>query len=129
MSLPVILNSARCVFFLLLHCATCLLVNFSSHFSPGSSLLCRAREGHTLPFSGRARRQPVIRHRISVWVVPVTPLSGILAFSPLPVACFGYFLSMCFLCFTLVSPVTACLCLDQFYENICWLIARSTLFL
>jgi hypothetical protein len=53
-----------------------------------STLICGAREGHAPPFSGRARRQPVIRRRISVCVVSVTAsvlhasLSGILAFSP-----------------------------------------------
>jgi hypothetical protein len=34
-------------------------------------------------------------------------------FPPLPAACLGVFLPMCFLCFSLVSPVLACLCLDQ----------------
>jgi hypothetical protein len=83
---------------------------------PGSSLLCGAREGHTPPFSGCARRQPVIRRQISVWVVPVTacvlhaPPSGILAFSPTAGSLFWVF----FACvFSLVSPISACLCLDQ----------------
>jgi hypothetical protein len=40
--------------------------------------------------------------------------SGIFGFfPPLPAACLGVFLPMCFLCFSLVSPVLACLCLDQ----------------
>jgi hypothetical protein len=34
-------------------------------------------------------------------------------FPPLSATCFGCFLPVCFLCFYLVSPVSACLCLNQ----------------
>jgi hypothetical protein len=70
-----------------------------------SSLLCSAREDHTPPFSGCARLQPVIRRRISVWVVPVTahvlhaPSSGILAFSPTADSLFWVFFTYVFFVF------------------------------
>jgi hypothetical protein len=48
------------------------------------------------------RRVFLTRRRLASWHFP-----------PLPAACFGCFLPMCFLCFSLVSLVSACLCLDQ----------------
>jgi len=39
----------------------------------------------------------------------------------------SFFCLLC-LCIPFVSPVTICLCIIQFYWNICWPVARSTIF-
>jgi hypothetical protein len=85
---------------------------------PGSSLLLGARVVTLHLFSGRARWLRVLRRRIFAWVGPVTarvlhapPSGGSQPPLPLPATCFGFSAFCVFL--SCLSPVSACLCLDQ----------------
>jgi hypothetical protein len=100
----------------------------------GSSLFS-ARVGHAPPFSGQSLRFPVVRRRSSVWVAPVSahglhaPPSGLSGpFLNCRQLIFGDFLLQCRVFFFSFVRSQSALVGFKFYENICWLIARSGLF-